>query len=164
MLMASTPLVLDQHGHSLPTISLAITIHVFGMYGFSLPLGRLADLLGRKIILLSGLVIIAIGATLVPLSGAYFFICLGIFLVGIGWSAVFVATTALIADAVGTQQRGRAIGINDSLAASFSIGLPFLGGVIAAGWGLMIVGLLGSILVLLPLPLLLSLKSQKAAN
>ena len=158
MLMAGTPLVLNHHGHALPAISLAVTVHVFGMYGLSIPLGRLADRLGRKPLLLAGLLVAALGSILVPITGNYATIVLGIFLVGVGWSAVFVAATALIADVARTEERGRAIGINDSLAAAFAIALPTLGGVMADFWGLLSVGLVGASLLALPLPLLLSFR------
>ena len=160
MLMAGTPLVLNHHGHALPAISLAVTIHVFGMYGLSIPLGRLADILGRKPLLLAGLLIAGLGSVLVPVTGNYATIVLGLFLVGVGWSAVFVAATALIADVTGTEERGRAIGLNDSLAAAFAIALPTLGGVMAEYWGLLAVGLVGAGLLALPLPLLLSFKQS----
>lgn len=160
MLMASTPLVLDNHGHSLTMISIAITIHVFGMYALSVPLGYVADRAGRKFLLVMGLLTGAIGAILVPITGLYLVIALGIFLVGLGWSAVFVAVLALIADATSAQERGRAVGINETLAACFSIGLPTLGGVMAANWGLLSVGLVGGLLMLIPLPLALALKAR----
>ena len=48
MLMATTPLVLREHGHSLTLVSIAITLHVLGMFAFSIPLGRLVDRLGRR--------------------------------------------------------------------------------------------------------------------
>ena len=98
------------------------------------------------------------GAALVPVTGIYGFISLGIFLVGLGWSAVFVASTAIIADTTAPQQRGRAIGVNDSLAAMFSISLPLLGGVIVETYGLLTVGLFGAALVVLPMPLLARLR------
>jgi MFS family permease len=43
MIMAFTSLALEHHGHPLPVISVAVTIHVIGMFGFSLPLGWVAD-------------------------------------------------------------------------------------------------------------------------
>jgi MFS family permease len=161
MMMAGTPLVLDHHGHALPAISLAVTIHVFGMYGLSIPLGRLADRLGRKVALMVGLLIAALGSALVPLTGAYAVIVAGIFLVGVGWSAVFVAATALIADATHAEERGRAIGINDSLAAAFAMALPTLGGVMADSWGLMAVGLVGAGMLCVALPLAWGLRQRE---
>ena len=46
MVMAMTSLALAHHGYALPAVSLAVAIHVVGMYGLSLPLGYLTDRLG----------------------------------------------------------------------------------------------------------------------
>ncbi len=158
MLMATTPLVLTHYGHSVTSVSIAVTLHVLGMYMFSIPLGRLADKVGRSRLLWAGLAVEGAGALLVPVTQLYGIITLGIFLVGVGWSAVFVAATATIADTSRAEERGRAIGVNDSLAAAFSIALPVTGGAVAGSLGLMGVGIFGGILVALPLPLLARLR------
>jgi MFS family permease len=106
----------------------------------------------------AGLAISGLGALLVPVTEIYSTITFGVFLVGLGWSAVFVAATAIIADTTAPQQRGRAIGVNDTMAAAFAISLPLLGGLIAQELGLMAVGVFGAALVLLPLPLLVRLR------
>ena len=62
-----------------------------------------------------------LGAILVTFTGAYSLITLGTFLVGLGWAAANVAATALIADLAQTAERGRAIGVNDSIAGAVSV-------------------------------------------
>lgn len=158
MSMAAMPLVLTSSGHSLTRISLAVTIHVLGMFAFSIPLGRLVDRIGRTKVIWGGLATSAIGGLVMPLTEIYGPITLGGFLFGVGWSAVFVATTAIIADSTPVEQRGRAIGLNDTAAALFTIALPLTGGVIADQFGLMAIGIFAAILTLLPLPLLIGLR------
>ena len=58
MVMAMTSLALAHHGYALPAISLAVAIHVVGMYGLSLPLGHLTDRRGRRAVMLGGVVIV----------------------------------------------------------------------------------------------------------
>ena len=160
MLMASTPLVLATHGHSLTRISIAVTIHVLGMFAFSIPLGHLVDRYGRKKVIWGGLATSAIGALLVPFTDLYGIITVGIFLVGVGWSAAFVSATAIIADTTPAAERGRAIGLNDTSAALFTLALPLTGGLIAEHFGLMAVGILGAVLTTLPMPLLARLRER----
>src|SRR5262249_56327479 len=62
-----------------------------------------------------------VGASLVTFTGAYWSVTLGTFLVGLGWAAANVASTAMIADHAETSQRGRAIGVADSLAGGTSV-------------------------------------------
>lgn len=158
MIMAATPLVLTKSGHSLTFISLAVTIHVLGMFAFSIPLGRLADRVGRTKVIWGGLATSAAGALMMPVTELFATITFGGFLVGVGWSAAFVGATAIIADTTAIEQRGRAIGLNDMAAAMFTIGLPLLGGLIAQTLGLMAVGIFGAVLTLLPVPLLAKLR------
>ncbi|MBI4235842.1 MAG: MFS transporter [Chloroflexi bacterium] len=158
MMMVMTALVLREHNHSLPAISVSITVHVLGMFAFSLPLGQIADRVGRKPILLAGVLLIAIGAVVMPLTPSYWVITGGIFVVGLGWSAINVASTALIADTTTPQERGRAIGANDTFAAAFNIVTPLLGGFMAGFTGLVPVGILGAAFMAVPFVLLTRLR------
>ena len=148
LMMALTAVSLSHHGHELSAISLSVAIHVIGMFGFSLPLGWLADRAGRRQVLLGGMFVLAAGAIIVPASADYWIATLGTFLVGVGWSGASVAASAIIADTTEPAQRGRAIGLNDSFAAAGSIAFPLLGGPLAAAFGLMTVGFIAAALTL----------------
>ena len=71
MMMAMTSLALDHHGYGLTLISVSVSLHVVGMFGFSIPFGRLSDRIGRRNVMLLGNVIIAVGSILVPTSPDY---------------------------------------------------------------------------------------------
>ena len=157
MIMFITSLALKEHGHPLPAISISVSIHVIGMFGFTVPIGWLVDKLGRRVMMLAGAVMAGAGSMLVPSSPRYFVITLGTFLVGLGWSAVYVAATALIADSSSPEVRGRAIGVNDTFSYIPGIILPLVAGPLAAVWSLRAVGLLGMFLMVPPLILLLFL-------
>jgi MFS family permease len=131
-------------------ISVAVSVHVVGMFGLSLPLGRLTDRIGRRNVLLGGLVVNALGALLVPLTPDYWVASLGLVLVGLGWSGVNVAVTALIADTVPAAERGRAIGVVDSFAGLASIVFPLAGGPVAEVGGFGPLAALAVMLVLGP--------------
>jgi len=156
MIMAFTSLALEHHGHPLPAISVAVTIHVIGMFGFSLPLGWLADRAGRRAVMLLGFLLLAGGAVLVPATSRYWIIVTGTFMVGVGWSAATVAATAVIADATHTFERGRAIGASDTASAAAAIVLPLLAGPAVELFGLLALGILGTGLMVPPLVLLLT--------
>ena len=146
LMMALTSVSLSHHGHELSAISLSVGIHVVGMFGFSLPLGWLADRAGRRVVLLGGMFVLAAGAVIVPASAEYWIATLGTFLVGVGWSGASVSASAIIADTTEPAQRGRAIGLNDSFAAAGAIAFPLLGGPLAAVFGLMTVGYIAAAL------------------
>jgi MFS family permease len=160
LMMTMTALALDHHGHGLEMISLSVALHVIGMYGFSLPIGRLADRLGRRAVMLLGTVISAAGGLLVALTAGYLTVTLGTVLVGVGWCCINVATTALIADLVLAADRGRAVGTSDTFSNAGSILLPLLGGPIVELGGLPALAFISTVLMLIPFVLLLRLEER----
>ena len=140
LMMALTSLSLSHHGHEFSAISISVAIHVVGMFGLSVPLGRICDRAGRRPVLLGGLAVLAAGAILVPSTSDYWLATLGTFLVGVGWSGASVAASALIADTTEPSLRGRAIGVNDTCAAAGAIVFPLVGGPLAAAFGLVTLG------------------------
>ena len=157
MLMAMTSLVLAHHDHDLTAISLAMAIHVVGMFGLSLPLGKLADSLGRRNVMLLGLGGGLVGGLLVSLTSGYWLVTAGTFLVGLGWSGVNVGAAALLADTTGALERGRAIGLNDALSSAGAAMMPLVGGLLLAWAGLPSLALVSAALTLVPAVLLLRL-------
>ncbi len=157
-MMAMNAIALSHHGHGLPAISLSVAIHITGMFGLSLPLGRLADRVGRRNVMLLGIVNAAIGGCLVALAAEYWVVTLGTFLAGFGWSCNNVASVALIADTTGPAERGRAVGTNDTLNGMASISLPLLAGPLITIAGLGSLAVLSVGLMVVPLVLLLRLR------
>ncbi len=100
------------------------------------PMGRLADIYGRKILFLSGSLIFALSSLLCSLS-----ITEGIFIAlrvvqGIGGAMIFSTGTAMLVSAYPRGERGRILGVN---IAAVYIGLtcgPFIGGLLTQhmGW------------------------------
>jgi MFS family permease len=158
MMMAMNALALAHHGHGLPAISLSVAIHIIGMFGFSLPIGRLTDAFGRRTTMLAGLVAAGVGGVLVPTATEYWLVTIGTFLVGLGWSGVNVAAVALLSDTTRPQERGRVIGTNDTFSGAAAIALPFLAGPLVALAGLPSLAVVSLALMGVPLGLLLRLR------
>jgi MFS family permease len=121
IVMVLTSLVLAHHGYSLTAIMFSHMFHSAGMFAFTIPLGRLADRFGREQVMYPGVATTLVGAIFVTFGAEYWSVTLGTFLVGIGWAAANVASTALIADLVETEHRGRAIGVSDTGAAIMTV-------------------------------------------
>jgi len=135
MMMALTPIAMSAHGMALSAISITLALHVAGMYGLSMPIGKIADVIGRKRVLFSGVILSTFGTVLVALTASYPLIVLGLFLVGLGWCCGNVTTAALVADTTPPDIRGRAMGANTSFSAAASVAAPLLGGVLVQFWG-----------------------------
>ena len=164
LMMVMTSLALSHHGHDLPMISFSVALHTVGMFGFSLPIGRLTDVLGRRTMMMHGTVITAIGGCLVVLTSGFWAVTLGTFLVGVGWCCINVAATALISDLVAPGDRGRAIGANDTFGGAAAIVLPLLGGPIVEAFGLPAVAVVSTALMLIPFVMLLRLPESGMAS
>lgn len=160
MMMAMTSLALAEHGYPLSAISLSVAIHVMGMFGFSIPIGRVADRIGRRNTMLMGVLVAVSGTWLVVATPYYWIITLGTFLVGLGWSGVNISATALYADTTPPTARGRVIGANDTFTASAAIGMPLVGGVVIETLGLSMLGFFGMALMAPALFFLLRLRER----
>ncbi len=158
MMMAMTSLALSHHGHALPLISLSVSIHVVGMFGPSIPLGRLSDRFGRRPLMLAGLVVLGIGSMLVPRSEAYIVITGGTFLVGVGWAACTVASSALITEVVTAGERGRAVGLSDSVSQLASMVMPLAAGPFVVLAGLESLSVVVVVVLVAPIAMVLRLR------
>jgi MFS family permease len=154
IVMVLTSLVLAHHGHPLGAIAFSHMFHTAGMFAFTIPLGRLADRVGRGVVMYPGVAIALVGASLVTFTAAYWSITLGTFLVGLGWAAANVAATAFIADQTETAERGRAIGVNDSIAGGVTVLTAVATGPLVQWSGLPAAGLTAVLMALVPLAML----------
>jgi MFS family permease len=150
MLMAMTSLALHQQGCSFNLISLSVTLHVLGMFAFSWPVGRLADRIGRRPVMLGGLLLSALGALLVGFTHAYSSITLGTFLVGLGWCGTYNGATTVVTDTTPPNERGRAVGMLDVWSNGAGTVLPILAGFLVEGIGIWAIGIAGVLLLLYP--------------
>src|SRR5262249_50938646 len=147
-------LVLAHHGHSLGAIAFSHMFHTVGMFAFTIPLGILADRLGRDAVMFPGVATALVGAILVTFTDAFWSVTLGTFLVGLGWAAANVAATALIADHSDTAIRGRAIGVNDSFAGGMTVAMAVVTGPLVEWSGLPAAGMTAVVIASIPLVML----------
>jgi MFS family permease len=150
--MSLVSIILQIYEVPLTLINVAVSIHVVGMFGLSIPMGWLTDRYGRKMVIALGGAILAVGAFLMPISSEYAIITLGVFLIGLGWSATNVASTALICDLTPPPKRGGVLGANDVVTGVTSVALPAVGGAILSAFGFVVFGVAG-ILIALPVVL-----------
>jgi MFS family permease len=138
--MSMTPAHLEQHGASLAVVGFTISIHIGGMYAFSPIFGWLADKFGKiKTVLLGQTIYVA--ALLFAGIGMENeqSVLLGLFLLGLGWSASTVSASALLSSSLPAEQKTNVQGMSDSLMnLSGALGGAVAGSIMAA---LMFVGL-----------------------
>ncbi|MDV3292874.1 MAG: MFS transporter [Nitrososphaerales archaeon] len=141
-------LSLDMNGEGFPLflIQATITIHVVGMYLPSYPLGRITDSRGPKALMVIGPLITGFGGFLTPLTPNYYLITFGMFLVGVGWCASTISSTASIVAATDPSVRGRVFGLNDVANNVASMALPLAGGAVIGAYGFLGLGVFAFVL------------------
>lgn len=114
--MSMTPAHLSGEGHSLADVGFTISLHVAGMYAFSPVFGIISDKFGARptiligqVVLLSSLAVSGLGAN------DFALVVLGLFLLGLGWSAGTVAASALLSQELSTDEKPVVQGFSDSL-------------------------------------------------
>lgn len=113
--MVMTPVHMGDHGADVRIIGITISLHIFGMYAFSPIFGRLTDRLGARAVLGLGfgqlLAAVAFAALSTPQGGAGFLV--GLLLLGTGWSAALIASSALLTSSLPIESRAPAQGLSD---------------------------------------------------
>ncbi|MFG2784678.1 MFS transporter [Streptomyces prunicolor] len=137
--MAMTPVELGHHGASIDLVGLVISGHIAGMYAFSPLMGRLSDRVGRLSGIGLAVGLLACAAFLAGTAGgSHGRIALGLFVLGLGWSAGLVSGSALLTDSVPQPARAAAQGLSDlTMNTSAGIGGAVAGLVVAEasyGW------------------------------
>lgn len=105
-----------------------VTSYLLASAAFLVPMGRLADLIGRKKVFITGIALFSIFSFLCGLASSIGTLIFYRILQGIGSSMIFGTGTAILTSVFPPQERGKVLGIN---VASVYIGLsmgPVLGG------------------------------------
>ncbi|MBT7186691.1 MFS transporter [Candidatus Bathyarchaeota archaeon] len=155
MVMSLSALILRQNKYSVTLISICIGLHVFGMFGFSSVIGRLADRMGRKKMMYIGSVVLGISGFITPLTSNYLIVTTGLFFVGLGWSINNVATVAMLGDSTPPTSMGQMMGVNQLIGGAGSLLVPAIGGYLAQNFGFPAVGT-ACVLITVPIMFLAS--------
>lgn len=137
--MAMTPVHLVHHGASVAESSFVISLHVAGMYAFSPVFGVASDRFGRLPVMIVGQAILFASLVLTAgFSENQTLVTLGLFLLGLGWSANTVAGATFVAESAPIETRTSIQGRSDMM---MSASGAFAG--LLAGPGLALVGYSG---------------------
>ena len=130
------PTIADEFKTDLPTIQWVVIIYALTIAALLLPMGRLADLVGRKKVYIAGTVVMAIGAVLSGLAPSLEVIFPARALQGVGAAMTQGTGMAIITAAFPANEKGRAIGLFMTMVGVGAVAGPAIGGlaVDAFGW------------------------------
>jgi MFS family permease len=116
--MSMTPVhiggYVHEHGDLLRIVGLVISIHITGMYALSPVVGWATDRFGRRPVILTGVVLLALACALSGTAGhgtGQLSVAMG--LLGVGWSCTMVAGSTLLSESVPVVQRSGVQGLSD---------------------------------------------------
>lgn len=110
-------------------LGLALGAYAIPILFVSIPVGRLADRIGRRPLLLGGLVLTAIGSLLIAFTHSLELLLVGRAVQGLGSTASWVAALALVSDLARPGRKGEAIGYALAANSFGAIAGPAIGGV-----------------------------------
>lgn len=120
-------------GASLSGLQWVIDAYALSLAALLLTAGSLADLYGRRLVFMIGVVIFTGGSIACGLSQDVLFLCLSRVLQGVGGAAMFATALALLASAYTGRERGIAFGaFGATTGVAVAIG-PVLGGALTSG-------------------------------
>src|SRR5271166_1445809 len=112
-----------------------VNAYALTLAAFLLTAGALADLLGRRRVFVTGLIVFTASSAVCGLSSSPLMLNLARAVQGIGGAMMFATSLALIAQAFHGKERGVAFGVfGGVIGAAVAIG-PVVGGVITSGIG-----------------------------
>ena len=124
----------DYQGATPALLGLALGIYGLTQALLQIPLGLLSDFLGRKPVIIAGLLVFAAGSVIAAVADNITWLIIGRALQGAG--AIAAAVMALLTDLTSDQNRTNAMAsLGASIGVAFALSLV-LGPVIAAHWGL----------------------------
>lgn len=132
----STPAISSEFAVGAGTVGWFITIYMLASAAFAVPFGRLADIYGRRRILVIGQIALCAASLLVVVPSFFPALLALRFLQGVGASMVSATNVAILSAAYPPGVRGRALGISISAAYVGHSAGPVVGGFLnhAFGW------------------------------
>ena len=154
--MSMTPAHLKMEGATLEVVGFTISIHIAGMYAFSPLFGMLADRIGKLQTVIVGQAIYIAALCFAGFGmDDHNMVLLGLFLLGLGWSAATVSASSLLASSLPTEEKSNVQGLSDSLMnLSGAFGGAISGTILAL---LMFVGL--NLAALIPVAIIVALSA-----
>lgn len=114
--MSMTPVHLHSEGSDLSAVGFVISMHIAGMYAFAPVFGLLTDKFGATRVIIAGQVIYLFSLIISGLGqDSYWVVFVGLFLLGLGWSAATVAASALLSEILPTAEKTKVQGFSDTL-------------------------------------------------
>lgn len=149
--MTMSPVHMADEGDKITIIGITISLHVAGMYALAPVVGILVDRAGHRVAMVVGICVLVVSLVTSAIgSGTMGGMIAALLLLGIGWSFINVAGSALFASTVADETRASAQGAVDALANLLGATAAFVAGPLLAATSFPLLSEL-ALVVLVPL-------------
>lgn len=156
-IMTMTPIHMQNHGTGLTAVGIVIGLHIAAMYLPSLGTGLLVDKIGRTSMVIASGVTLAISGLMAAFAPgeSLGWLTTALILLGLGWNFGLISGTAIIIDSTTLATRAKTQGSVDVWVALGGTAGSLLSGIIVAYSSYAFLGILGTYLALLLIPLII---------
>lgn len=134
-LMIALPIIMKDLNASMNVVTWTIMGYMLVMTILVPSIGRMADMVGRKKLYVSGFALFTIASLLCAISQTGLQLLIYRLIQAVGGSLMVANSTAIVADAFPKKELGKALGINSMIISIASVVGPILGGfLINVGW------------------------------
>jgi MFS family permease len=131
----SLPTLAQVFGASFQAIQWVVLAYLLSLTTLIVSVGRLGDMLGRRRLLLAGLLLFTIASGLCALAPTLWWLIAARAVQGVGAAVMMALTMAFVADVIPKDKTGRAMGLLGTMSALGTALGPSLGGILIAGFG-----------------------------
>ena len=124
----AVPRIADAFNAPIPTVQWVVLGYVLTISSLMLPMGRLADLIGRKRVYVTGFVVFTVGGILAGLSPNLGMVIAMKMVQGVGTALTQATGMAIVTSTFPNEERGRAIGLLMTIVGVGAIAGPVTGG------------------------------------
>jgi len=154
LVMVATPLAMAANDFNFGNTTSVLESHVFGMFAPGFIAGALIARFGVLNVISLGALLICISVAFAVTGIEFWNFLLAIFLVGVGWSLLFIAGTSLLTECCRPGEQAKAQGLND-----FLIFVSLTSASLSAGFVLEFLSWNAVALVTLPMAVLIGLST-----
>ncbi len=134
-LMIALPFIMKDLNASMSVVTWTLMGYMLAMTILVPSIGRMADMVGRKKLYVSGFAVFTFASLLCAMSQTGMQLLIYRMVQAVGGSLMVANSTAIVADAFPKKELGKALGINSMIISIASIAGPILGGfLITIGW------------------------------
>lgn len=138
--MSMTPVHIMHGGSASPDVirivGIVISIHIAGMFAFSPVMGWLSDRIGRQRVILGGVALLLTACAIAGTAGHDApRLAVGLFCLGLGWSATMVSGSALLSSSLEPTIRPAAQGLSDLVMGLAGASAGALAGIVVQAYG-----------------------------